>query len=72
MVRHFQFFDTPNPVTLTSVLLSLIHIFHGGVFENFQNSDTNAADFFSHMVNEVKMNNFGIYMGCLLYTSRCV
>ena len=36
---------------------------HGGVFENFQNSYTNAADFFSHQVNEVKMNNFGIYMG---------
>ncbi len=36
---------------------------HGGVFENFQNSDTNAADFFSNRVNETKMNNFGIYMG---------
>ena len=36
---------------------------HGGAFENLQNNDFNAADFFSHTAPELKMNNFGIYMG---------
>ena len=37
--------------------------FHGGFFENVQNTDFNAADTFSHVVTEDKLNNFGIYMG---------
>jgi hypothetical protein len=36
---------------------------HGGAFENLQNNDMNAADFFSHSAPELKMNNFGIFMG---------
>jgi hypothetical protein len=36
---------------------------HGGAFENVQNNDFNAADFFSHTAPELKMNNFGIFMG---------
>ncbi len=37
--------------------------FHGGVFENVQNTNFNAADTFAHVVTEDKMNNFGIYLG---------
>jgi hypothetical protein len=36
---------------------------HGGVFENFQNNAMNAADFFSHTPAQLKLNNFGIFMG---------
>ena len=36
---------------------------HGGAFENLQNNDMNASDFFSHTAPELKMNNFGIFMG---------
>ena len=32
-------------------------------FENVQNTDFNAADTFSHIVTEDKLNNFGIYLG---------
>ena len=32
-------------------------------FENVQNTDFNAADTFSHVVTEDKLNDFGIYMG---------
>jgi hypothetical protein len=37
--------------------------YHGGVFENFQNSDLNARNPFSTSVTLVKMNNFGGYAG---------
>jgi carboxypeptidase family protein len=36
---------------------------HGGAFENLQNNDFNAADFFSGTTPQLKMNNFGIFMG---------
>jgi carboxypeptidase family protein len=48
---------------ITTISKSGSNSVHGGVFENFQNNDLNAADFFSNTVPELKMNNFGIYMG---------
>jgi Carboxypeptidase regulatory-like domain/TonB dependent receptor len=48
---------------VTTVSKSGTNEFHGGVFENVQNTDFNAADTFSHVVTEDKLNNFGIYMG---------
>src|SRR5579862_4752066 len=48
---------------ITTISKSGTNSVHGGGFENFQNSYMNAADFFSHTVPELKMNNFGIYMG---------
>ena len=37
--------------------------FHGGAFENLQNSDFDASDTFSHVAPLIKMNNFGAYLG---------
>ena len=37
--------------------------YHGGVFENLQNSAMNAANTFTHTVPSLKMNDFGIFMG---------
>ncbi len=48
---------------VTTVSKSGTNDFHGGVFENVQNTDFNAADTFAHVVTEDKMNNFGIYLG---------
>jgi hypothetical protein len=68
-IEEIRIGETINPAEfggvadITTISKAGSNHLHGGVFENFQNSYTNAADFFSHMVNEVKMNNFGIYMG---------
>jgi hypothetical protein len=48
---------------VTTISKSGTNEFHGGVFENLQNTDFNAADTFSHVVTEDKLNNFGIYLG---------
>ncbi len=48
---------------VTTVSKSGTNEFHGGVFENVQNTNFNAADTFSHVVTEDKLNNFGIYLG---------
>jgi Carboxypeptidase regulatory-like domain/TonB-dependent Receptor Plug Domain/TonB dependent receptor len=48
---------------ITTVSKSGTNEFHGGAFENVQNTDFNAADTFSHIVAEDKMNNYGIYLG---------
>ena len=68
-IEEIRIGETINPAEfggvadITTISKAGSNHIHGGIFENFQNSDTNAADFFSHEVNEVKMNNFGIYMG---------
>ncbi|HTW64631.1 MAG TPA: carboxypeptidase regulatory-like domain-containing protein [Bryobacteraceae bacterium] len=48
---------------ITTISKSGTNALHGGAFENVQNNDFNAADFFSHTAPELKMNNFGIFMG---------
>ena len=48
---------------VTTVSKSGTNTFHGGAFENVQNTDFNAADTFANTVTEDKLNNFGIYMG---------
>jgi hypothetical protein len=48
---------------VTTISKSGTNEFHGGVFENVQNTNFNAADTFSHVVTEDKMNDFGIYLG---------
>ena len=68
-IEEIRIGETINPAEfggvadVTTISKAGSNHLHGGVFENFQNSYTNASDFFSHIVNEVKMNNFGIYMG---------
>jgi hypothetical protein len=37
--------------------------YHGGAFENFQNSAMNAGNTFTHTTPTIKMNNFGVYLG---------
>jgi carboxypeptidase family protein len=37
--------------------------FHGGAFENLQNSAMNAANTFTHTVPRLRMNDFGTYLG---------
>jgi hypothetical protein len=48
---------------VTTVSKSGTNSFHGGAFENVQNTAFNAADTFANAVTEDKMNNFGIYLG---------
>jgi hypothetical protein len=68
-IEEIKISETLNPpefggvADITTVSKSGTNAFHGGVFENVQNTDFNAADTFSHIVAEDKMNNFGIYLG---------
>jgi hypothetical protein len=68
-IEEIKISETLNPAEfggvadITTVSKSGTNEFHGGLFENVQNSDFNAADTFSHIVAEDKMNDFGIYMG---------
>jgi hypothetical protein len=48
---------------ITTVSKSGSNALHGGVFENLQNTDMNARNPFSATVSQVKMNNFGGYVG---------
>jgi Carboxypeptidase regulatory-like domain len=68
-IEEIKISETLNPAEfggvadITTVSKSGTNEFHGGVFENVQNTDFNAADTFSHVVALDKMNNFGIYIG---------
>ena len=48
---------------VTTVSKSGTNNFHGGLFENVQNTDFNASDTFSHLPTPVKLNNFGAFIG---------
>lgn len=68
-IEEIKISETLNPAEfggvadITTVSKSGTNNYHGGLFENFQNSDMNAADFFSHEVTQVKLNDFGAYLG---------
>ena len=68
-IEEIKISETLNPAEfgsiadITTVTKSGTNSYHGGVFENFQNNDMNAADTFSHETVPVKMNDFGIYLG---------
>jgi Carboxypeptidase regulatory-like domain len=68
-IEEMRISETMNPAEyggvadITTVTKSGTNELHGGVFENVQNTDFNAADTFSHIVAEDKMNNYGIYLG---------
>jgi hypothetical protein len=68
-IEEIKISETLNPAEfggvadITTVSKSGTNEFHGGVFENVQNTDFNAADTFSHVVALDKMNDFGIYLG---------
>ncbi len=48
---------------ITTITKSGTNTYHGGVFENFQNSEMNASNTFTHTTPTLKMNNFGIFLG---------
>jgi len=48
---------------ITTITKSGTNSYHGGAFENFQNSEMNASNTFTHTTPTLKMNNFGIYFG---------
>lgn len=68
-IEEIKVSETLNPAEyggvsdITTVSKSGTNDFHGGVFENLQNSELNAGDTFSHQTPTLKMNDFGIYMG---------
>src|SRR5271165_2618469 len=68
-IEEIRISETLNPAEfggvadITTISKSGTNAFHGGLFENVQNTNFNAADFFSNTVTEDKLNNFGIYLG---------
>ena len=68
-IEEIKISETLNPAEfggvadITTISKSGTNEFHGGLFENVQNTNFNAADTFSHVVAEDKMNDFGIYLG---------
>jgi hypothetical protein len=68
-IEEIKISETLNPAEfggvadITTISKSGTNNFHGGLFENVQNTEFNAADTFSHIVNPVKMNNFGAFVG---------
>jgi hypothetical protein len=68
-MRKIKISENLNPAEyggvadVTTVSKSGTNSLHGGLFENFQNTNLNAADTFSHIVTPVKMNDFGVYLG---------
>ncbi len=68
-IEEIRIGETINPAEfggvadITTISKAGSNHLHGGLFENVQNTNFDAADFFSHETNVIKMNNFGIYMG---------
>jgi len=68
-IEEIKLSETLNPAEyggvadITTVSKSGTNEFHGGAFENVQNTAFNAADFFSNQVTPVKLNDFGLYLG---------
>lgn len=68
-IEEIKISETLNPAEyggvadITTVSKSGTNSFHGGLFENVQNTALNASDTFSHEVTPVKLNNFGVYLG---------
>jgi hypothetical protein len=48
---------------VTTVSKSGTNALHGGLFENVQNNDFNAADTFAHTTPIIKLNDYGVYLG---------
>ena len=48
---------------ITTISKAGTNNFHGGLFENLQNTDFDASDTFSHVAPLIKMNNFGAFLG---------
>jgi len=68
-IEEIRISETINPAEyggvadISTISKSGTNHFHGGLFENFQNSEMNASNTFSHQTPTLKMNNFGAYIG---------
>ncbi len=68
-IEEIKISETLNPAEyggvadITTVSKSGTNDFHGGLFENVQNTAFNASDTFSHLQTPVKLNNFGVFVG---------
>ena len=68
-IEEIRIGETINPAEfggvadIQTISKSGTNEFHGGAFENLQNSYMNASDTFSHTVPTLKMNDFGIFLG---------
>ena len=68
-IEEIRISETLNPAEyggvadITTVSKSGSNHFHGGAFENLQNTAFNASDTFSHETPVIKMNDFGAYLG---------
>ena len=48
---------------IATISKSGTNLYHGGLFENLQNTDMNASNTFTHTTPTTKLNDFGIFMG---------
>jgi hypothetical protein len=68
-IEEIRISETLNPAEyggvadVTTISKSGTNSFHGGAFENLQNNDFDAADFFSNTTPVIKMNDFGAFLG---------
>ncbi len=68
-IEEIKISETLNPAEfggvadITTISKSGTNELHGGLYENLQNTDFNAANTFSHIVTPVKLNDFGLYLG---------
>jgi hypothetical protein len=68
-IEEIRIGETINPAEfggvadVTTISKAGTNSVHGGAFENLQNDAMNASDFFSHTAPQLKMNNFGIFVG---------
>lgn len=75
-IEEIKVSETLNPAEyggvadITTVSKSGSNTFHGGAFENFQNTVLNASDTFSHKVTPVKLNDFGVFLGGPIVRNR--
>lgn len=68
-IEEIRISETINPAEyggvadISTISKSGTNHFHGGLFENFQNSELDASNTFSNQTPTLKMNNFGAYIG---------
>jgi len=68
-IEEIRISETINPAEyggvadISTISKSGTNHYHGGLFENFQNSEMNASNTFSNRTPTLKMNNFGAYIG---------
>ena len=68
-IEEIRISETMNPAEyggvadISTISKSGTNSYHGGAFENLQNTAFDASDTFSHVAPLIKMNNFGAFLG---------